>query len=105
MDRLPKGIAVGKGDVVSGEFYMRLMRDYKEYDARQKAYIADLITEIEALKRCVTEISGASPNRHKLACYLRQIQGQEKTIVNLKRQVGNLQCKVVEMGDEIKRLK
>lgn len=98
-------MAVEKGDVVSGALYMKLMRDYQEYDARQKAYIADLLTEIEALKKCVTEISGASPNRLKLACYLRQIQGQEKTIVDLKRRVGDLQCKIVELTDEIKRLK
>lgn len=54
------GTTIKPTDIVSGSFYLRLLREYRAYDRRQKAFMNDQKTVIEeqheTIRECRQEI-------------------------------------------------
>lgn len=50
------GTQIGRKDTVSGEFHLRLLREYRAYDRRQKESIMELQREVMRLNQRLADI-------------------------------------------------
>lgn len=74
-----KSTKLKPSDLIRAERLLKLIDEYKEYDARQKAYITQLETENKRLTRLTSEI-GVQELRDQISSLNKKICEQRKHI-------------------------
>jgi len=77
-------------DIISGSMYLKLIADYKAYDARQKAVIKRLQTDLDYL---IFE----HPDYGKSLEQARELRVLQERICQLRRENEKLLCRVIQL--------
>lgn len=104
-----KAININPTDTISGEFYLKLLNDFKKYDQQQKKYISDLRNEIEILnwenERLLSQLKeyeeGASEGAYtRLNNQRKQLHELQLKILELKHKNEELLLKIISLKEK-----
>ncbi len=106
------GSSVGKGDVVSGAFHLKLLGAYRAYDKMQKEIMVSQQESISSLQETISRLSEESEKlRREVDQYIEifnqiVVNCRSKDIVSRQRtQIVQLLQKQATMKEEIRQLK
>lgn len=85
-------------DTIKGALYLDFMREYREYDKKQKKIILQLQDRIEALSQIVEEMRPYNEGERKYF-------NQAELIINLQRCLRKLKIKNQQLTEENQMLK
>lgn len=94
-------------DIISGSLYLKLLNDYKRYDARQKNIIADLRNQVDFLQwetedlRIALEESDYNTIHDKL---LRKLKNQRVTLKDYLKKIQELTAENESMKSQIDKM-
>lgn len=81
---------VRPGDIISGAMYLKLVEDYKAYDARQKKAIRRLQTDLDYLMF-------ENPGSGKALDMKRELETLRKRVAQLRKDNEALLCRIANM--------
>lgn len=98
---------VSPTDLISGEMYLKLINDYKEYDKRQKAKIEKLQNRVDILTWFVDDLNKVLEESEENESQLKRskLKRQRKVLRTYIELITKLKCQIKEMSEQIDNLK
>lgn len=98
---------VSPTDLISGEMYLKLINDYKEYDKRQKAKIEKLQNRVDILTWLVDDLNKVLEESEENESQLKRskLKRQRKVLRTYIELITKLKCQIKEMSEQIDNLK
>ena len=84
-------IKIGENDLIKGSLYLKLIADYKVYDAKQKAQVECLQEEVEILTAQLEGLVASLDAKERVKKHIRTLNAK---IVNQKKEINAM--KVVQ---------